>query len=190
MKHFGDITKINGHEVPIVDIVTGGSPCQDLSVAGKREGLAGERSGLFMDQVRVVKEMRDESRKLHPNEPVRPRYLIWENVPGAISSGKPKGADFQAVLTEIIRIVCPDAPDVPLPKNGKWGNAGYLFDDLGQWSLAWRVHDAQYWGVPQRRRRLCVLADLNGTSAGRILFELEREAEDSSPDQTVGHLGD
>lgn len=116
MKHLGDITKIHGYDIPPVDIITGGSPCQDLSVAGKRAGLEGERSGLFMEQIRVVKEMRDAT----ANDDIRlvkPRYMVWENVPGAFSSNK--GSDFQAVLTEIVRIVCPEAPDVPMP--AKWG---------------------------------------------------------------------
>jgi len=105
VKHLGDITKLNGWEIPIVDVITGGSPCQDLSVAGKRAGLAGERSGLFMEQVRVVKEMRDADKKRgRTGEFIRPRYMVWENVPGAFTSGNPKGADFAAVLEEIIKV--------------------------------------------------------------------------------------
>ena len=109
MKHVGDITKLSGYELPAVDVITGGSPCQDLSIAGKRKGLSGERSGLFMEQVRIIKEMRDATKT---DKHVRPRYLVWENVPGALSSNN--GEDFQTVLTEIVRIVTPDAPCVPL----------------------------------------------------------------------------
>jgi DNA (cytosine-5)-methyltransferase 1 len=166
MKHYGDITKLSGYDLPPVDIITGGSPCQDLSVAGKRAGLDGERSGLFMEQIRIVKEMRDAT----ANDDIRlvkPRYMVWENVPGAFSSNQ--GKDFQAVLTEIVRIAEPDAADVPLP--AKWGGAGLLYDKLGKWSVAWRVHDAQFWGVPQRRKRIALVADFAGLSAGEILFE-------------------
>jgi DNA (cytosine-5)-methyltransferase 1 len=141
MKHYGDITKLHGWELPPVDVITGGSPCQDLSIAGRRAGLDGERSGLFLEQVRLVKEMRNAT----ANDDIRlvkPRYMVWENVPGAFSSNQ--GKDFQAVLTEIIRIAQPDAPDVPMPKNAKWGGAGCLYDDLGRWSVAWRVHDALF----------------------------------------------
>ena len=110
MKHYGDITKINGHDVPAVDVVTGGSPCQDLSVAGKRAGLAGERSGLFMEQMRIVKEMRERDRESGRTAwAIRPRYMVWENVPGAFSSGNPKGADFAAVIEEIIKVAEPGA---------------------------------------------------------------------------------
>ena len=117
MIHLGDITKIDGFDIPLVDVVTGGSPCQDLSVAGKRAGLDGEQPGLFMEQIRVIKEMRDHDRaKGTPVEYIRPRYMVWENVPGAFSSNS--GKDFQAVLTEVVRIVKPDAPDVPLPERG------------------------------------------------------------------------
>ena len=166
MIHLGDITKIDGHRIQPVDIITGGSPCQDLSVAGKRAGLDGERSGLFMEQIRIVKEMRDATANVDIRL-VKPRYMVWENVPGAFSSNQ--GKDFQAVLTEIIRIAEPDAPDVPLP--AKWGSAGLLYDKLGRWSVAWRVHDAQFWGVPQRRKRIALVADFAGLSAGEILFE-------------------
>lgn len=117
MRHFGDITKLSGYDLPIVDVITGGSPCQDLSVAGKREGLAGERSGLFMEQIRIVKEMREHDRSTgRPDYLARPRYMVWENVPGAFSSNK--GRDFQAVLTEIVKIVEPNAADVPMPEGG------------------------------------------------------------------------
>ena len=178
MKHFGDITKIKGSEVPIVDVVTGGSPCQDLSVAGKRAGLDGERSGLFMEQIRVVKEMREHDRANRGTDghisDIRPRFMVWENVPGAFSSNK--GKDFQAVLTEISRIVCKDCPDVPLPEKGKWPKSGCLMgygDDGQPFSIAYRLHDAQFWGVPQRRKRIALVADFGGTSAPEILFESE-----------------
>ena len=141
---------------------------QDLSVAGLRKGLAGERSGLFMEQIRIVKEMRERDRKDgRPVEYLRPRYMVWENVPGAFSSNG--GKDFQAVLTEIVRIAEPDAPDVPLPEK-KWSKSGCLYDELGRWSIAWRVHDAQFWGVPQRRKRIALVADFGGLSAPEICF--------------------
>jgi DNA (cytosine-5)-methyltransferase 1 len=170
MKHLGDITKISGAEIEIVDVITGGSPCQDLSIAGKRAGLAGARSGLFMEQVRIVKEMREHDRKSgRTGDMVRPRFMVWENVPGAFSSNK--GRDFAAVLEEIIRIAEPEAPDIDVPEKG-WPTWGGYHDEVGgRWSVAWRVHDAQYWGVPQRRRRISVVADFGGDTAGEILFE-------------------
>ncbi len=170
MKHLGDICKIDGAMIEPVDVVTGGSPCQDLSVAGKRAGLAGARSGLFMEQIRVVKEMRENERRMgQTGELVRPRYMVWENVPGVFSSNG--GRDFAAVLEEIIRIAEPEAPGVEVPEKGwpAWG--GYRDRVGGRWSVAWRVHDAQYWGVPQRRRRVSVVADFGGDTAGEILFE-------------------
>ena len=170
MEHYGDITKLSGWDLPIVDIITGGSPCQNLSVAGNREGLAGEQSQLFMEQIRIVKEMREHDRSLGRTEHlVRPRYMVWENVPGAFSSNK--GADFQTVLTEIVRIADPNAPDVPMPEKGKWSKSGCLYDEMGSWSIAWRLHDAQFWGVPQRRKRIALVADFSGRSAPEILFE-------------------
>lgn len=166
MRHLGDICKINGAEIEPVDVITGGSPCQDLSIAGNRSGLAGERSGLFMEQIRVIKEMREASKKSgRTGEFVQCRYAIWENVPGALSShgkGTPKGADFQKVLTEFVRIAEPDAPDVPLPEKGKWPKAGWLYDEMGRWSVAWKQHDAQFHGVPQRRKRIALVADFGG----------------------------
>jgi DNA (cytosine-5)-methyltransferase 1 len=166
----GDICKISGAEIEIVDVITGGSPCQDLSIAGKRAGLAGARSGLFMEQVRIVKEMREHDRANgRTGDMVRPRYMVWENVPGAFSSNK--GRDFAAVLEEIIRIAEPEAPDIDVPEKG-WPTWGGYHDEVGgRWSVAWRVHDAQYWGVPQRRRRISVVADFGGDTAGEILFE-------------------
>lgn len=170
MKHLGDITKINGAEIEIVDVITGGSPCQDLSIAGKRAGLAGARSGLFMEQVRIMKEMRQRDRANgRTGDMVRPRFMVWENVPGAFSSNK--GQDFAAVIEEIIRIAEPEAPDIEVPEKG-WPTWGGYHDEVGgRWSVAWRVHDAQYWGVPQRRRRISVVADFGGDTAGEILFE-------------------
>ena len=170
MKHLGDITKINGAEIEAVDVITGGSPCQDLSIAGKRAGLAGARSGLFMEQVRIVKEMREHDRSNgRTGDMVRPRFMVWENVPGAFSSNK--GRDFAAVLEEIIRIAEPEAPDIEVPEKG-WNTWGGYHDEVGgRWSVAWRVHDAQHWGVPQRRRRISVVADFGGDTAGEILFE-------------------
>jgi DNA (cytosine-5)-methyltransferase 1 len=170
MKHLGDITKINGAEIEIVDVITGGSPCQDLSIAGKRAGLAGARSGLFMAQIRIVKEMREHDRANgRTGDMVRPRFMVWENVPGAFSSNK--GRDFAAVLEEIIRIAEPEAPDIEVPEKG-WPTWGGYHDEVGgRWSVAWRVHDAQHWGVPQRRRRISVVADFGGDTAGEILFE-------------------
>lgn len=186
MKHLGDITKINGYKVPIVDCVIGGSPCQDLSIAGKREGLAGARSGLFMEQIRLVKEMREQDAKRNradgrADRPVRPRYMVWENVPGAFSSNK--GQDFAAVLEETIRIAEPEAPDLPVPTKG-WSNAGAIVGD--GWSIAWRTHDAQYWGVPQRRKRISLIADFGGRTAPEILFEcksVSRNTEQSGEER-------
>ena len=170
MRHLGDITKINGAEIGAVDVITGGSPCQDLSIAGKRAGLAGARSGLFMEQVRIVREMREHDRANgRTGDMVRPRFMVWENVPGAFSSNK--GRDFAAVLEEIIRIAEPEAPDIEVPEKG-WNTWGGYHDEVGgRWSVAWRVHDAQYWGVPQRRRRISIVADFGGDTAGEILFE-------------------
>lgn len=169
MKHVGDITKLNGAELEPVWCVTGGSPCQGLSVAGKRAGLADERSGLFMEQVRVVKEMREHDKHTgRTDELVRPRYMVWENVPGALSSNS--GNDFAAVLEEIIKIAEPEAPCVQVPEYGWPSYGGYRSMD-GRWSVAYRIHDAQWWGVPQRRRRISVVADFGGSTAHEILFE-------------------
>lgn len=168
MIHLGDITKLNGAELPIVDIITGGSPCQDLSVAGARKGLSGDCSKLFLEQVRIVREMREHDRKANQRsgEFIRPRFMVWENVPGALSSNG--GKDFQKVLTEIVRVV-EECPDLPLPK--RWTKAGLLYSEMGRWSVAWRVHDAQFWGVPQRRKRIALIADFGGLTAGEILFD-------------------
>ena len=186
MIHLGDITKISGYEIPIVDVITGGSPCQDLSVAGKRAGLDGERSGLFMEQIRIVKEMRERDRRENgrSGQFVRPRFMVWENVPGAFSSNK--GQDFQAVLTEIVRIEEPNAPDVPMPDKGKWTKSGCLYDEMGRWSVAWRVHDAQFWGVPQRRKRIALVADFGGLCAPEVLFVRKGLSRDSAESGTKG----
>lgn len=185
MKHLGDITKINGAEIEAVDVITGGSPCQDLSIAGKRAGLVGARSGLFMEQVRIVKEMREHDRKSgRTGDMVRPRFMVWENVPGAFSSNK--GRDFAAVLEEIIRIAEPEAPDIEVPEKG-WPTWGGYHDEVGgRWSVAWRVHDAQYWGVPQRRRRISVVADFGGDTAGEILFERKSVSRHPAESGTAG----
>ena len=171
MKHLGDITKIDWSAVEPVDVVTGGSPCQDLSVAGKRAGLAGERSGLYMEQIRCVKELREaDVLRGRTGEFIRPRYMVWENVPGAFSSGKPKGADFAAVIEEIIKIAEPDAYVCVVPPSDRWTKSGCYYDSDGRWSIAWRVHDAQFWGVPQRRKRISLVADFGGLSAPEVLF--------------------
>ena len=185
MKHLGDITKINGAEIEPVDVITGGSPCQDLSVAGKRAGLAGARSGLFMEQIRIVKEMREHDRANgRSGDMVRPRYMVWENVPGAFSSNK--GRDFAAVLEEIIRIVEPEAPGIEVPDKG-WPTWGGYHDCMGgRWSVAWRVHDAQHWGVPQRRRRISVVADFGGDTAGEISFERKSVSWNPTPRGAAG----
>ena len=174
MKHYGDITQISGFAVEPVDVITGGSPCQDLSIAGKRVGLAGERSGLFMEQIRIIKEMREH--EIHSGraaESVRPRYMVWENVVGAFSSNG--GEDFRAVLEETARVVSKDAV---IPRPEKWSYSGCIMGD--GWSIAWRTHDAQFWGVPQRRRRISLVADFGGQTAPEILFEQGSLRGDSS----------
>lgn len=177
MKHLGDITKIDGSSVPKVCVVIGGSPCQDLSVAGKRSGLSGERSGLFMEMIRIIKEMReDDKRNGRTGSDVRPRFMVWENVPGAFSSNK--GEDFRIVLEEIVKVVS-DCTVIPRPPKCKWRNVGVIMGD--GFSVAWRVLDAQFWGVPQRRRRIALVADFGGCAAPEILFERESLSGDSSP---------
>ena len=190
MTHLGDITKIDWFHVPPADVVTGGSPCQDLSVAGKRAGLAGERSGLYMEQIRCVKELRqaDEQRG-RTGIAIRPRYMVWENVPGAFSSNG--GEDFRAVLEEAAKIAQPDAV-ISRPPNGKWTNSGAIVGD--GWSIAWRVHDAQFWGVAQRRRRISVVCDFGGLSAPEVLFERKGLSGDFEPggttrEETAGGAG-
>lgn len=176
MKHYGDITKLSGYELPVVDVITGGSPCQDLSVAGKRAGLAGERSGLFMEQIRIVKEMRERDRTDgRTGVFVRPRYMVWENVPGAFSSKE--GADFAAVIEEIIKVCEPGACVCVCVPDGGWTKSGHYYAANGAWSIAWRLHDAQFWGVPQRRKRIALVADFNGLSASTILFDPQLHGE-------------
>lgn len=163
MEQLGDVTKINGAEVEPVDIVTFGSPCQDLSVAGKQAGIhEGQRSNLFFEAIRIIKEMRYVTNGKYP------RFALWENVPGAFSSNK--GKDFQAVLQAFCRITDPDAY-VPMPDRGGWSKAGCIVGT--GCSLAWRVYDAQFWGVPQRRKRIYLIADFGSERAGEILFEQE-----------------
>lgn len=184
MNHIGDITKLDGAAIEPVWCVTGGSPCQDLSIAGKRAGLAGARSGLFMEQIRVIKEMREHDKQLGwAGELIRPRYMVWENVPGALGSNK--GQDFAAVLEETIRIVEPEAPGIEVPAKG-WPTWGGYRDVDGRWSVAWRVHDAQYWGVPQRRRRIALVADFGGDTAFEILFERTGMSGDLEPRGEAG----
>lgn len=189
MRNYGDICFINGGKVEAVDCVIGGSPCQNLSVAGNRKGLEGSESRLFLEQMRVVKEMRQATGFQ------KPRYMVWENVIGSLSCNK--GKDFQCVLNECVETALlgkinlnkgtkdgeknlteedrdgreTGIPDVPMPKDGKWPKSGILYDDMGRWSIAWRVHDAQYWGVAQRRRRIALVCDFGGMSAPEVLFE-------------------
>lgn len=160
MRHCGDVSAINGADVEPVDIITFGSPCQDMSIAGKRAGLDGSRSNLFYEAIRIVKEMRCATDGKYP------RYIVWENVPGAFSSNK--GADFQSVLEEICSV---KGYEIHTPRPAKWPTAGEIMAD--DFSLAWRVFDAQYWGVPQRRKRIYLVADFTGGCAGKILFESE-----------------
>lgn len=183
MKHLGDVSKVKGGEIEPVDIITFGSPCQDMSIAGKRAGLKhadmGDdettRSGLFLEAIRIIKEMREATNGVYP------RYAIWENVPGAFSSNR--GEDFRTVLEEFIRVKEKDAimPDVP--------KAGWPYADCysgNGWSLAYRVFDAQYWGVPQRRRRIYLVADFRGQRAGEILLKPEGLRRNSAQSGTQG----
>lgn len=184
MQHLGDITKISGYDAPVVDVIIGGSPCQDLSIAGKRAGLAGARSGLYMEQIRIIKEMREtDVLRGRTGESVRPRFMVWENVPGAFSSNK--GQDFAAVLEEAIRVAEPQAPPVSVPDKG-WPTSGCLFDVDGRWSVAWRVLDAQFFGVPQRRRRIALVADFGGLAAPEILFIRKSVSGYSEPGKPEG----
>ena len=162
MKHLGSVTDINGAEIEPVDIITFGSPCQDLSVAGKQAGIHdGERSSLFFEAIRIIREMRGVSANKYP------RFAVWENVPGAFSSNK--GADFQAVLQAFADINEGGRMSVPGPPRGKWKRSGMLVGN--GWSLAWRLYDAQFWGVPQHRERIYLIADFGSERAGEILFE-------------------
>lgn len=161
MEHLGDITALSGYTAMPVDVVIGGSPCQDLSLAGRRTGLAGARSGLFLEQIRVIKEMRNATGN-------QPRYMVWENVIGAFSSND--GEDFRTILTETARVAEGNAV-IPRPPNGKWRKSGCIMGN--GWSIAWRVLNAQFWGVPQGRRRIALIADFGGYSAPEILFVRE-----------------
>ena len=161
VQHFGNISGLHGAKLPPVDIITFGSPCQDMSIAGKRTGLNGSRSSLFHEAIRIIREMRCASNGKYP------RYIVWENVPGAFSSNG--GEDFRCVL-EAICSVKDSSISIPRPA-GKWTKAGEILAE--SYSLAWRVLDAQYWGVPQRRKRIFLVADFDGASAGKILFESE-----------------
>ena len=160
VQHLGDISTVSGADITPVDIITFGSPCQDMSIAGKRDGLGGSRSSLFYEAVRIIREMRKATNGRYP------RYIVWENVPGAFSSNK--GEDFRAVLEEICK-----AKDerISIPKASKWANAGQILAD--DFSIAWRCLDAQFWGVPQRRKRIYLVADFGGKSATEILFKSE-----------------
>lgn len=161
VQHFGNISGLHGAKLPPVDIITFGSPCQDMSIAGKRTGLNGSRSSLFHEAIRIIREMRCASNGKYP------RYIVWENVPGAFSSNG--GEDFRCVL-EAICSVKDSSISIPRPA-GKWTKAGEILAE--SYSLAWRVLDAQYWGVPQRRKRIFLVADFDGRRAGKILFESE-----------------
>ena len=182
MLHLGDITKIDGANAPVVDVVVGGSPCQDLSIAGLRKGLDGERSGLFMEQIRIIKEMRNADERIgRTGVDVRPRYMVWENVPGAFSSNK--GEDFRIVLEETAKIADKNAV-IPRPADGKWKTCGCIMAD--GWSIAWRILDAQFWGVPQRRRRIALVADFGGQSAHEILFVRDRLSRHNNKSESKG----
>lgn len=174
MKHLGDITKIHGDKIEPVDYITFGSPCQGLSMAGKRLGFDDNRSALFLDAVRIIKEMRTATNGMYPT------FAVWENVPGAFSSNG--GEDFRAVLEELARVEQPDA-SIPRPprEGGRWGKAGAIAGN--GWSLAWRQLDAQYWGVPQRRKRIALVADFRGQRAAEILFE--RTGVPGNPDESI-----
>lgn len=174
MKHLGDITKIHGDQIEPVDCITFGSPCQGLSMAGKRLGFDDNRSVLFLDAARIIKEMRTATNGMYPT------FAVWENVPGAFSSNG--GEDFRAVLEELARV---EQPDVSIPRpsgrGGRWSKAGAIAGN--GWSLAWRQLDAQYWGVPQRRKRIALVADFGGQRAAEILFE--RTSLSGNPDESI-----
>ena len=169
MRHLGNVTEIHGDQIPPVDVITFGSPCQDMSVAGKRSGLDGSRSGLFHEAIRIIKEMRESTNGEYP------KYAVWENVPGAFSSNK--GEDFRCVL-EAFAGVCDEKISIPGSARGKWASAGEVVGT--GYSVAWRTLDAQYWGVPQRRKRIYLVADFAGGRAGEILFERESVRGDSA----------
>lgn len=180
VRHLGDVREIGGGEVEPVDILTMGSPCQDLSIAGKRKGLAGERSGLFMEGIRIANEMRSKTNGEYP------KYVIWENVTGAFSSNK--RMDFKAVLEAFTET------EIPIPKSGKWAESGMVRS--GKCDIQWRVLDAQYWGVPQRRKRIFLIADFTKTmrDIGKVLFVPQGLPRDTAPcrsegNKTSGNIG-
>ena len=196
MKHLGDVQKISGAEIDPVDVITFGSPCQDMSIAGKRAGLRHEengddrttRSGLFIEAIRIIREMRQATNGKYP------AFAVWENVPGAFSSNG--GADFKTVLEELASVAQGEHVSVPFPEKRRWLNAGEIVGD--GFSIAWRVLDAQYWGVPQRRKRIYLVADFAGGRAGKILFEREsgcgnpepgEEARQGAADHAAGGAG-
>lgn len=178
MRHLGNVAEIHGDRIPPVDVITFGSPCQDMSVAGKRAGMKHEgkgddattRSGLFYEAIRIIQEMREATHEKYP------AFAIWENVPGAFSSNK--GEDFRCVLEEFAKIG-EGGCSIPRPAGGKWNHAGEIVGD--GFSVAWRTLDAQYWGVPQRRKRIYLVADFAGGRAGEILFERESVRGDTAP---------
>ena len=196
MKHLGSVLDIKGAEIEPVDIITFGSPCQDLSIAGKQKGIhEGERSSLFFEAIRIAKEMREHDRAAgRADVDLRPRFLVWENVPGAFSSNQ--GEDFRAVI-EAIGGIAQDGLSIPRPPKGKWQHAGCVVGD--GWSIAWRLYDAQYWPrTPQRRKRIYLIADLASERAGEILFEREsvcghpaegREARQGTAEDAEGCAG-
>jgi DNA-methyltransferase (dcm) len=178
MKHLGDVTQINGAEVEPVDVITFGSPCQDLSIAGKGAGLDGERSGLFLHAIRIIRQMRDATDGLYP------RFAIWENVPGAFSSNDRQ--DFRRVLAELAET------EISMPRSGKWANSGMV--RVQDRSIAWRVFDSQYWGVPQRRKRIYLVTDFRGQCGPEILFKPESlrgdfEASGAAREEVAGDVG-
>lgn len=174
MKHLGDITKIHGDKIEPVDCITFGSPCQGLSMAGKRLGFDDNRSVLFLDAARIIKEMRITTNGMYPT------FAVWENVPGAFSSNG--GEDFRAVLEELARV---EQPDVSIPRpsgrGGRWSKAGAIAGN--GWSLAWRQLDSQHFGIAQRRKRIALVADFGGQRAAEILFE--RTGVSGNPDESI-----
>ena len=170
MKHLGNVMDVRGDQIEPVDIIAFGSPCQDLSLAGKRAGIyEGERSNLFFEAIRIIKEMRESDRANgRTDKYIRPRFAVWENVPGAFSSNK--GEDFRAVLQAFCDISGENLPSIELPKGG-WKPSGCVMGN--SFSIAWRVYDAQFWGVPQRRKRIYLITDFGSERAGQILFESE-----------------
>ena len=165
-KHYGDVSSLNGAKLEPVDVITFGSPCQDMSIAGRRAGLDGERSGLFHQAVRIIREMREATNG------EKPRFIVWENVPGAFTSNG--GEDFRAVLEAVIGIAQEDAPALPAPEQGRWPAADLYVGD--GWSVAYRVLDAPYGGGPQRRQRIFLVADFAGGRAPEILFDRDRKS--------------